>query len=197
MRSSIFIWPAAAAALSACATVTEGSGDTVNVQTDPPGAFCELKREGVVIAEVGLTPDTVAIEKSKNDVAVRCRRDGYLEGVGVLASSFESMTLGNILLGGVVGVAIDAGSGALNDYPPFVRVKLTPERFSSDAERDLFFDGRRAEIDRAHAAAVEAAREKCAAGEDECEDRVAEADEAREDALAALEADRAKTTVDR
>jgi len=34
------------------------------------------------------------------------------------------MAFGNILAGGIIGVAIDAGSGAAYDYPSIIRVEL-------------------------------------------------------------------------
>lgn len=44
--------------------------------------------------------------------------------------------MGNILLGGLVGAAIDAASGANNKYPERVMVILTPASFPSDEARD-------------------------------------------------------------
>ena len=37
------------------------------------------------------------------------------------------MTFGNILFGGIIGVAVDASSGAMNEYPSSVTVRLIPE----------------------------------------------------------------------
>ena len=39
---------------------------------------------------------------------------------------FETATLGNLVLGGVVGLAVDAASGAYQRYDGFVMVHLTP-----------------------------------------------------------------------
>ena len=47
-------------------------------------------------------------------------------GVGTLASSVEGMTAGNILVGGVIGLGVDAASGAINKYEPGVEIKMTP-----------------------------------------------------------------------
>jgi hypothetical protein len=46
----------------------------------------------------------------------------------------------SILLGGLIGVAIDAGSGAMNDYEPSVTLTLIPSPFGSEAQRDALFE---------------------------------------------------------
>src|SRR3546814_11462905 len=50
------------------------------------------------------------------------------------------MTFGNILFGGIIGVAVDASSGAMNQYPSSVTIALVPESFTSTTARDVFFD---------------------------------------------------------
>ncbi len=133
----------AVSGLSGCATVTKGSSQTVTVNTDPAGAKCILQREGQTIGIVNPTPGSVLIDKDKDVVSVTCEKEGYQETASVLASQFQAMTLGNILIGGIIGVAIDAGTGAMNEYPPMVSVALSPNKFNSLAERDSFFDNRR------------------------------------------------------
>ena len=39
-----------------CATVTSGTTHSMAVMTDPPGAMCQVKRDGQVIAVVNPTP---------------------------------------------------------------------------------------------------------------------------------------------
>ena len=46
-----------------------------------------------------------------------CGKEGYQNGRGILNSGFQGWTLGNLVLGGIVGLAVDAGSGAINEYP--------------------------------------------------------------------------------
>jgi hypothetical protein len=38
----------------------------------------------------------------------------------------EGMTAGNIILGGVIGLGVDAASGAMNKYTPEIQVIMTP-----------------------------------------------------------------------
>ena len=72
------------------------------------------------------TPGTIVLPKSKHDVAVSCVKQCYTTGVGVLASETEIMTAGNVLFGGVIGLGIDAASGAMNKYQPGVEIAMSP-----------------------------------------------------------------------
>jgi hypothetical protein len=123
-----------------CSTLTTGTSQSVTVNTDPTGAVCTLSRKGTAIAVVNPTPGTVSVDKSKNDISVLCKKDGYEEGAGVFDSKFQGMTFGNILFGGLIGLAIDAGSGAINKYPSMLTISMIPSEFKSAAECDAFFE---------------------------------------------------------
>lgn len=138
----------AAFALSGCATLTTGSDQSVTVITDPSGAECRMEREGTVVAIVNPTPGTVQVDKSKNAIVVKCAADGFLETFATLSSEFQGMTVGNVLFGGIIGVAIDAGSGAMNEYPSQITLLLIPESFPTEKKRATFFQGA---IDRSQA----------------------------------------------
>lgn len=112
------------ALLPACASITKGTDQEIAVSSNPTGARCELKRDGGQIASVNPTPGSVKVDKSKHDITVRCSKEGHQDGIGILRSSFEAWTVGNIVFGGLVGLAIDAGSGAINTYPSSIEVNL-------------------------------------------------------------------------
>jgi hypothetical protein len=57
---------------------------------------------------------------------VRCVKPGWQDASAVIPSNFEGWTLGNLLLGGVIGVGIDASTGAMNEYPNAFQVPMTP-----------------------------------------------------------------------
>lgn len=136
----------ALAACSGCATITKGTSQPVTVQTDPTAATCTLTRDGATVAVVNPTPGTVTVGKSHTDLAVRCTKDGFLDAVGTIGSKFQPMTFGNILFGGLVGIVVDAASGATAEYEPTVTIVLVPASFPTAAERDAFFDRRRDEF---------------------------------------------------
>lgn len=146
---------------SACASIVEGTTQTVTVSSDPAGAICSLDRGGRTVAVVNPTPGSVTLDKSRDDVSVRCSKEGYQDMAEPLESGLQGMTLGNILFGGLVGVAIDASSGAMHEYPASIAVVLPPERFGSAADRDAWFARRAARIEEEAAEAAEALSRQC------------------------------------
>ncbi len=112
--------------LSGCSTIVKGTQQQVSVAT--PGvqdAMCTLSSPAIGTRTVQ-TPGNIVLPKSKHDVAVNCVKQCYTSGVGVLASETEIMTAGNILFGGLIGLGIDAASGAMNKYQPGVEIAMTP-----------------------------------------------------------------------
>ena len=111
-------------AAGACSTITEGTTQSLAVMTPGvPSADCTLttpKHTWFV-----RTPGSIAIEKSNDDIAIVCRKEGYENGVATLPSNFEGMTWGNIIFGGIIGVGVDAASGAMHEYPTSVSIYMT------------------------------------------------------------------------
>ena len=112
------------ALLPACATVVEGTSDTVTLSTTPAGATCTVDRDGERVAAVAATPGSVRISKSRHDLNVTCTKEGHQPATAAASSRFTGATFGNVLAGGVVGVVVDAASGANNRYPSEVRLDL-------------------------------------------------------------------------
>lgn len=113
-------------AVAGCATITRGTMQSVSVDTpNVTGAVCTLSSSSIGSRTV-TAPTTVTLEKGQDNVAVHCKKECYSDGVGTIASSVEAMTAGNILVGGVVGLGVDAVSGAINKYEPQVTIAMTP-----------------------------------------------------------------------
>ncbi len=128
MFKAAFILPVVL--LSACATIVNGSSQTVTVSTVPPGATCTVDRMGARIGAVAQTPGSVRLDKSKNDLSVTCGKPGFQTVTVTKAPSFCAATFGNILLGvigGPVAVVVDAASGANYEYPGDIRLDLAAE----------------------------------------------------------------------
>ncbi|WPZ34821.1 hypothetical protein T8K17_01485 [Thalassobaculum sp. OXR-137] len=182
-------------ALSACATITKGADQTVTIQTDPAGAVCRMEREGMTIAVVNPTPGTVQIDKSKNAVVVKCSADGHQDTFATLASEFQDMTVGNVVFGGLIGLAIDASSGAMNQYPSEITLLLVPESFPTEQKKDTFFQSA---IDRAQArtdAAVAQIKAACK-DDDGCKREVSVAETAGATEISQLKSQWATAKVD-
>ena len=111
--------------LSGCATIIKGTTQSVSITSAPTqGAMCELKNsEGVWYVT---TPGSVTVHKTKNDLTVTCSKVGFQDGVVTIPAKFNAVTAGNILAGGLIGIGVDAASGANYGYPESTEVPLVP-----------------------------------------------------------------------
>lgn len=181
---------------AACATVVGGTTQDVLVESEPSGADCKVDRLGANIGVVRPTPGRVNVSRSKDNVIVSCSLDGYEQSNEVLASSFTGATVGNLLLGGLVGVVVDAASGANNKYPDRVMVVLTPSSFPSDAARDAHYAGIRQRIEAGADAEIKLINSRCSSTNRElCNVDVKNLTDARDKALADLDRRRLQARV--
>lgn len=113
----------AALFMSGCATVTRGTKDTLVIESDPAGADVRLST-----GQTGKTPTSFKL-KRKESVVVTISREGF-EPLSVTVNSQvvgagAAGMAGNVLVGGLIGVGVDAWSGATKSLKPNpVSVKL-------------------------------------------------------------------------
>jgi len=106
---------ALAVTVSGCASIVKGSSETIAIRTVPTnGAVCTLSN-GRGTWRVS-APGRVRVKRSADDMDVTCKALGYTDATGVISSDFQTWTLGNILIGGLVGLVVDWSTGAINDY---------------------------------------------------------------------------------
>jgi len=105
---------------SSCATIVTGSRDNVSVESDPPGAQFETSS-----GQKGTTPAVVTVADTET-LAVTVTKPGYAPGSASLAPRMSGWIFGNIVLGGVIGLAIDLISGQWRTHDDRIVVKLTP-----------------------------------------------------------------------
>ena len=115
-----------AALLGGCATVTRGTTGQVTVNSEPTGAEA-ISSTGLICP---MTPCTWEISR-KSEFAVTFKKQGYQTQqvqVGTkLAGGGATGFAGNVLIGGIVGMGVDAASGAtMEHYPNPVFVTLRP-----------------------------------------------------------------------
>lgn len=116
---------ASLAFFSGCASITRGTKDTLVVESDPSGATVRLST-----GESGKTPTSFQLPR-KNALDVYIDKEGY-ESLTVRVSSQISGAgatgmAGNVLVGGVIGIGVDAFTGASKDLRPNpVKVTLVP-----------------------------------------------------------------------
>ena len=87
--------------------------------------MCQLQSPAIGTRTVQ-TPGNVILPKSKHNVAVSCTAQCHGPGVATLASHTEVMTAGNVLFGGIIGLGVNAASGAMNKYDPGVNIMMSP-----------------------------------------------------------------------
>lgn len=112
-------------ALSGCATIVKGTTQSISVATPPvTGATCTLtSSEGTWYVT---TPGSVTVHKTKNNIKVLCKKEGYKDADAVILSHFNGATAGNILAGGVIGLGVDAASGANYTYTSSSEIPMAP-----------------------------------------------------------------------
>ncbi len=136
MRIAIIGAAVAAAALgfgvSGCATIIKGTKESISVNTTPEqGAACTLvNSEGTWYVT---TPGSTTVHRTKNDLTITCTKDGYDQATQTVRSEFNGMTAGNIIAGGLIGVGVDAASGANYNYPQSIEVPMTKTGSASAA----------------------------------------------------------------
>ena len=120
--------------LSGCASVAMDSTQKLTVATalngKPVPAECSLKNDKNVWAVS--TPGTVDVARSAADLLISCASgDGTFSGASTVESHANSGMYGNILVGGLLGAAMDHHSGKGFDYPDNVTVKMGEQKGAS------------------------------------------------------------------
>lgn len=116
--------------VSGCASVTTGQNQSVSVSTgSQTGAVCTLSNDGGTWY-VNSTPGSVTVKRSYSDLTVNCTK-GELAGTQVVKSNTKAMAFGNIVAGGVIGAAVDVGTGSAYDYPTLIEVQLKGRQHAS------------------------------------------------------------------
>ncbi|MCS1408593.1 MAG: hypothetical protein M2R45_01769 [Verrucomicrobia subdivision 3 bacterium] len=106
-----------------CATITNKSTQPIRFSSEPEGAKVSIN--GI---SRGKTPTTVAVRRANETKIVKFELEGYLPVEVKLDTQISGTTAGNLLLGGLLGLAVDAVSGKGFSYSDdHVHVDLTPE----------------------------------------------------------------------
>ncbi len=113
------IWMTIAVALSvsACGTVTRGSNEDVTFNSDPPGAKVQTSTGLVCQA----TPCTFPISRKQEFIATFELPGHHSQQIEVkteVSGGGAAGMAGNIVAGGLVGIVVDASTGATLDHTP-------------------------------------------------------------------------------
>jgi hypothetical protein len=119
-------WVAGVLLVAGCATIVKGTTQSIVVNTPgAPGSMCTLSSSDMGTQSI-MTPASITVGKSKENISVMCQKECYQDGIAVIVSNTEAMTAGNIILGGVVGLGVDAATGAMNKYAGETSVMMIP-----------------------------------------------------------------------
>ena len=110
--------------LSGCASITTGQDQSVSINTpDCPQAECQLtNKDGTFY--ISSTPGTVMVDKACSELTIKCSKPGYPDHVTQVGSALQPMTLGNVIFGGLIGIGVDAATGAACKYPSLIPVAM-------------------------------------------------------------------------
>lgn len=109
--------------ITSCASIVNGSKQSIGFSSSPDGATVSI--DGM---PRGRTPITVKLERNE-DHTVRVTLPGYYPYSATLTHSVSGWVWGNILLGGIIGLAVDASTGGLYVLSPEqVQAQLVPAR---------------------------------------------------------------------
>jgi hypothetical protein len=107
------------AALGGCASVTRGTTENISIASTPSGAQADIA--GLDIPTQCLTPCVVQAKRNA-DITVTISKEGYDTQIIPLTKEITGSGgagfAGNILLGGVIGMGVDAATGAAQDHKP-------------------------------------------------------------------------------
>ncbi len=116
-----------ASILASCASIVNGSNQVISVDArhkDQPlaGASCQLNIDKGIFYVT--TRGTVTVHRPYDDMHIKCDKEGMSSGITTVKSSTKPIAFGNILFSGPIDVAVNAGTGAVYDYPPLIIVLM-------------------------------------------------------------------------
>ena len=116
-----------------CASVTRGTTENLTIVSTPPGA--EATVSGLDNPTACVTPCTVVVKRNA-DISVTVAKQGYEPQVVQLTKEIPAAGAagfaGNVIVGGLVGMRVDAVTGAATDHKPNP-VEVTLERIAPPA----------------------------------------------------------------
>lgn len=101
-----------ALALTACASIMHGTSQDVGISSSPTGAKVMVDN-----LQGANTPYVAKLSRKDNHI-VKITMDGYAPAELTLTKSVSGWVWGNVVFGGLIGLAVDAISGGLYNLTP-------------------------------------------------------------------------------
>lgn len=116
-RTTVVALVACSLALTACASIMHGGHQDVGISSSPTSASVTIDN-----AAKGQTPYVANLSRKDNHV-IHIAAEGYEPADLTLTRSTSGWVWGNLLFGGLIGLAVDAITGGL--------YKLTPDQLNA------------------------------------------------------------------
>jgi hypothetical protein len=113
---------AAASLVAGCASITDGTDQTLIIPVQPKEARCSVMRSDVELGTITGTQQTLTISKGAKDIIVTCNAPGYLQKVSRLVSTTQTSGMMSFLFLDL-GIT-DMVTGAMWKYPQSTSIIL-------------------------------------------------------------------------
>ena len=107
-----------AVVFNSCATIIHGTTQDVSISSNPSKAVVTIDN-----VEKGITPLTVELSR-KDHHLVQINLDGFLPYETKLTRKVDGWIVGNVIFGGLIGLAVDAMTGGM--------YMLTPDQIQAE-----------------------------------------------------------------
>jgi hypothetical protein len=119
---------ALAAMLGGCASITRGTTENISIASTPSGA--EATISGLEVPTACVTPCAIVAKRSA-DISISFAKPGFETEMVTLTKEVPATGAagfaGNVIAGGLIGMGVDAATGAALDHKPNpVMVTLRP-----------------------------------------------------------------------
>ncbi|MBE9469136.1 MAG: PEGA domain-containing protein [Bacteroidetes bacterium] len=109
--------------MTSCATIMTGSKQDIIIKSSPSGAVVKIDNNNI-----GITPITTRLSRKFKTQLVKIELDGFKPYEVNITREFNAWFIGNIFIGGIIGIIIDAADGAM--------YKLTPTQINAVLSKD-------------------------------------------------------------
>jgi PEGA domain len=100
-----------------CASIVDPGPDKVTFNSEPDGAMVSIDGKNI-----GATPVVASIERRAQYVTFT--KDGYEDTKVGVARHLNGWVFGNIIFGGIIGLAVDCANNNVNEADPTMKVTL-------------------------------------------------------------------------
>lgn len=105
MKKFIFLFAILPFLMGSCATIVSGHKQMVSFSSGPSEAKIIIDGK-----EIGTTPLTTKVKRTAR--VIKFRKEGYTDAEYVMNRRFNGWFIGNILIGGPIGMIVDLINGA-------------------------------------------------------------------------------------